>query len=48
MCVNGLRINMSFGPPFGFWLIKLRERSNGITETSQKGHWKIMLEREKD
>ena len=25
-----------------------RERSNGITETSQKGHWKIMLEREKD
>ena len=25
-----------------------RERSNGITETSKKGHWKIMLEREKD
>ena len=24
------------------------ERSNGITETSQKGQWKIMLEREKD
>jgi len=29
-------------------IIKLRERYNGITETSQKSHWKIMLEREKD
>ena len=29
-------------------IIKLRERSNGITETCQNGHWRIMLEREKD
>ena len=29
-------------------IVKLRERSIGFTETSQKGHEKIMLERERD
>jgi hypothetical protein len=28
-------------------IVKLRERSIGITETHQKGHGKLMLERER-